>query len=184
MNKRSSTSWIESQKCWSGEAIPARRMEWAQMNQKRLLKVQTKAERYFGKSMSGVVRDGRSILRFIKQKPFHVTPEFLFYVDFYFKRFKLAVEVDGATHRSPMGLAQDQVRTTLLSAHRIRVLRFPNEEVLDDIARVSHAIIREVYKIGSKSDHNRIRTELSRVANLNPEFAERMIPLFLLQPRP
>lgn len=181
MPKRDSTPWIESRQCWSGETIPAPRMEWSLMNQKRLLKAQTNAEKYFGKWFSGLAGKGKSVFRFTKQKPFHVTPEFLFYIDFYFKRFKLAVELDGAHHLTTMGKAQDEVRTKLLSAKGIRVIRFQNDTVLADITPISHSVLRAMYRGKTRPLSNRMRKELRNIARRRPKYAQWMIPEFLLK---
>ena len=51
-------------------------------------------------------------------------------VDFYCHGAKLAVELDGAQHYDPSGLAQDGIRTAYLESLGIRVLRFSNLDVL------------------------------------------------------
>jgi very-short-patch-repair endonuclease len=57
---------------------------------------------------------------------------------------KLIIEVDGAQHAEPRGLAVDKRRTRWLEAHGYRVLRFWNSEVLTNVAGVEIAIMLAV----------------------------------------
>jgi very-short-patch-repair endonuclease len=57
---------------------------------------------------------------------------------------KLIIEVDGAQHAEPKGLADDQRRTWWLESRGYRVLRFWNHEVLTNIGRVEIAIMLEL----------------------------------------
>jgi len=53
-------------------------------------------------------------------------------LDFYCQETKLAIELDGGQHNSPEEMIYDQERTCYLSALGIRVLRFWNNEVLNN----------------------------------------------------
>jgi very-short-patch-repair endonuclease len=57
-----------------------------------------------------------------------------FVLDFYSTAHKLAIEVDGDVHDSQA--EQDEARTEYLGTRGIRVIRFRNEEVLNDIREV------------------------------------------------
>jgi very-short-patch-repair endonuclease len=61
-----------------------------------------------------------------------------FILDFYCPRKKLCVELDGAIHDDQQ--EQDAARTEALAAHKIKVIRFRNEEVLDDLPSVLQRI--------------------------------------------
>jgi very-short-patch-repair endonuclease len=63
-------------------------------------------------------------------------------LDFYAPRWKLAVEVDGASHFTEDGQEYDRARTALLQRFGIEVLRFSNREVLDRIDDVLERIER------------------------------------------
>ena len=54
-------------------------------------------------------------------------------LDFYCEEFRLAVEIDGASHDRPDRLAYDQRRTAWLNARGIEVLRIPAREVLGNL---------------------------------------------------
>ena len=68
-------------------------------------------------------------LRFRRQHPVS-----RYILDFYCVEARLAVEVDGAHHDLPDGIARDAVRDAWLAEQGIRVSRFPVSDVLDDAA--------------------------------------------------
>jgi hypothetical protein len=59
-----------------------------------------------------------------------------FIVDFYCPQLKLVIEVDGAGHFTEQGKAYDRQRTKILEGYGLRVIRFTNDEVLDNIEGV------------------------------------------------
>ena len=61
-------------------------------------------------------------------------------LDFYCPAEKLAIEVDGAQHYTTIGLGNDQERTAFLNNLNIRVLRFENKEVFENINAVIESI--------------------------------------------
>jgi very-short-patch-repair endonuclease len=70
-------------------------------------------------------------IRFYRQKPM------LYYIlDFYEKRTKLAIELDGPIHFTPHAIAYDKRRDAKLKSRGIRILRFRNEEVFEDLENV------------------------------------------------
>jgi very-short-patch-repair endonuclease len=64
---------------------------------------------------------------------------------------KLIVEIDGAQHGEPKGLAADKRRTQWLESHSYRVLRFWNHEVLTNIYGVEVAIIQALGLLAENS---------------------------------
>ncbi len=81
-------------------------------------------------------------IRFRRQ---HAVGQFI--LDFYSAAHKLAIEVDGDIHDHQT--EEDQARTEYLGTRGIRVIRFRNEEVLNETGRVL-AAIREA--IGTEPD--------------------------------
>ena len=66
-------------------------------------------------------------------------------VDFYCPELKLVIEVDGESHFSEEGRANDNIRDQFMLALGIITLRFKNKDVIQDI----DAIQREIkHKIG------------------------------------
>ena len=76
-------------------------------------------------------------VRFKAQHPIDV-----FIVDFYCHKFKLVIEVDGDIHLSQK--EYDDGRTAELERWDLRVIRFKNEEVLNDIEGVVRKIKRYI----------------------------------------
>ena len=70
-------------------------------------------------------------LKFRRQVP--IGP---YVVDFFCPAARLVVEVDGAGHHTAEGMARDAARDALTRAHGVRVLRFPNDEVLRHLPEV------------------------------------------------
>jgi type I restriction enzyme R subunit len=61
-------------------------------------------------------------------------------VDFYFNECKLVIELDGKFHTPGEAKDNDAARTALLNELGITVLRFWNEEVINDPAKVLEKI--------------------------------------------
>jgi methionyl-tRNA synthetase len=81
-----------------------------------------------------LLRDGQvEGFKFRRQHPFEANGE-RFILDFYCDRAKLAVELDGGQHADAH--SRDMQRDRLLAAHGIRVLRFWNNEVLENLEGV------------------------------------------------
>ena len=67
-------------------------------------------------------------------------------VDFYCKRAKLVVELDGSQHYEESDREYDARRTRFLNAQGLKVLRFANTEVKTNLSGVCQVIDREVRK--------------------------------------
>ncbi len=80
-------------------------------------------------------------LLFYRQKPIGA-----YITDFYCHEAKLVIEVDGAGHRTEFGVEQDRVRDEYMSSVGISVLRFSNQEILDNVERVLEMINEKVRK--------------------------------------
>ncbi|MGH2414375.1 MAG: endonuclease domain-containing protein [Microcystaceae cyanobacterium] len=74
-------------------------------------------------------------LKMWRQKPIEH-----FIVDFYCPKLKLVIEVDGDSHFTPDSMAYDAARTNVLEGYGLRVIRFTNDEVLDDFEGVCERI--------------------------------------------
>lgn len=64
-----------------------------------------------------------------------------FIVDFYCAAHKLVIEVDGAIHDAPEAIANDELRDEKLRNWGYTVLRFKNDEVLENITAIKDKII-------------------------------------------
>lgn len=67
-------------------------------------------------------------------------------LDFYCRKARLSVELDGDSHASEEQRRYDEVRTIFLKTHEIMELRFTNEEVYENFEGVCEAIHNEVLK--------------------------------------
>jgi very-short-patch-repair endonuclease len=64
-------------------------------------------------------------------------------LDFFCVKYQLAIEVDGDAHLDPSQQEHDEIRTAYLDAHNIRVMRFKNLEIENQLAVVLRKIIQE-----------------------------------------
>ncbi len=74
---------------------------------------------------------GLAGLKFRRQHPFAQ-----FVLDFYCAEKLLAVEVDGRIHQELVRADHDEARTEFLVQHGVRVLRFKNEDIEQDLPGV------------------------------------------------
>jgi very-short-patch-repair endonuclease len=61
-------------------------------------------------------------------------------LDFYCPKLRLAIEIDGPIHEETGSRVYDRERDAFLQAHNIHVLRFTNEELKTNLAKVIHRI--------------------------------------------
>ncbi len=76
---------------------------------------------------------------FYRQKPLAC-----YIVDFYCAAARLVIELDGSQHYTPDTQQHDAIRTQTLEAMGLRVLRFDNRQVLQELATVIEVIFAEV----------------------------------------
>jgi very-short-patch-repair endonuclease len=74
-------------------------------------------------------------VRFLRQRPIDH-----FIVDFYCAALRLVIEVDGDSHCSEQGKADDAERSAILEGYGLRVLRFTNQQVLAEFEAVCDTI--------------------------------------------
>jgi very-short-patch-repair endonuclease len=79
--------------------------------------------------------------QFYRQKPIGD-----YIVDFYCPRAKLVSEVDGGQHSTDEVTEYDRIKDVYLSSLGLRVLRFPNTEVLKRVEGVVESIEEEISK--------------------------------------
>lgn len=86
---------------------------------------------------------------FLREYPIHFGNQIVkgpYIVDFYCKKARLSIELDGSQHYEEKQLAYDQARTTYLEILEIEELRFPNSEVWENFEGVCETIHRNVRK--------------------------------------
>jgi very-short-patch-repair endonuclease len=80
-------------------------------------------------------------VQFYRQKPIGD-----YIADFYAPKANLVVEVDGSQHLEPAQIDHDRRRTAFLESQGLRVLRFDNRQVLQELDGVMEAIYRAMAK--------------------------------------
>ena len=65
-------------------------------------------------------------------------------LDFYCPSARLAIELDGDSHFTEEAIAYDKERTAFLNALNIRVIRFLNSDVFDNLEEVCNQILTEL----------------------------------------
>ena len=74
-------------------------------------------------------------LRVLRQRPIDN-----FIVDFYCAKLKLVIEVDGDSHFTPEAQIKDKERTDILQGYGLTVIRFTNDDVLNNLEGVCETI--------------------------------------------
>jgi very-short-patch-repair endonuclease len=97
------------------------------------------------KKLWSLLRNNRLGVKFRRQVPYDC-----FILDFYSVEARLVIEVDGAQHYTPEGKRKDKMRDDELRSDGLEVLRFPNEEVLENEEGVEQVIYERVHAALSK----------------------------------
>ena len=74
-------------------------------------------------------------VRVLRQKPIDQ-----FIVDFYCASVKIAIEIDGEHHFTESGTIYDTERSAVLAGYGIEVIRFTNQDVMNDFEGVCQQI--------------------------------------------
>jgi very-short-patch-repair endonuclease len=102
-------------------------------NARELRQEMTEAERKFWM----YVRDKRyKSIRIRRQHPIGS-----FVLDFYWAEKKIGIEIDGGIHKRRDVKEHDEGRTQVLDEQGIRIIRFTNEEVMDNVLGVLKKIV-------------------------------------------
>ncbi|MGB3207663.1 MAG: endonuclease domain-containing protein [Crinalium sp.] len=73
--------------------------------------------------------------KFLKQRPIDN-----FIVDFYCAALKLVIEIDGDSHFTTEAKEYDEARTKVLEGYGLKVIRFTNDDVLNNLEGVCQQI--------------------------------------------
>ncbi|PNV67227.1 endonuclease domain-containing protein [Enteroscipio rubneri] len=88
-------------------------------------------------------------LHFLRTYPISFVPQKVignYIVDFYCRKARLSIELDGDSHYSIRQREYDRVRTTFFEVLEIKELRFTNTEVVENFEGVCEAIHIEVQR--------------------------------------
>ncbi|HER41279.1 MAG TPA: endonuclease domain-containing protein [Salinimicrobium catena] len=64
-----------------------------------------------------------------------------FIVDFYSHSLKLVIEIDGPYHQSEIQKMSDEKRTGILEFQGVSVIRFTNEEIINEMEKVVEKLV-------------------------------------------
>jgi very-short-patch-repair endonuclease len=82
----------------------------------------------------------KEYLRFYTYRVLRQRPIDHYIVDFYCAKLKLVIEVDGEIHNDKIQKEYDDQRTLFLNAYGLTVIRFRNEEVMNEFEKVCEKI--------------------------------------------
>jgi very-short-patch-repair endonuclease len=68
-------------------------------------------------------------------------------LDFYCPQCRLAIELDGSQHNEPINRRKDEKRSDYLRSQNINVLRFWNNEVINNFEGVEERLLDEVKRL-------------------------------------
>jgi len=74
-------------------------------------------------------------------------PILSYITDFYCHELRLVIEIDGGYHNDIEQVEYDKKRTDILNFNGIKIIRFTNNEVINDSQLVLHKILIEAQKI-------------------------------------
>ncbi len=100
---------------------------------------QTESEKVFWEAVRGNHFDG---LKFRRQHP--IGP---FIADFYCHQYKLVIELDGSVHNEIEQQAYDQNRDKWMQEYELTVLRFTNQEVMNNLNLVQQRIRQTIMSL-------------------------------------
>lgn len=109
----------------------------------RMRKNPTAAEKVLWKRLKGF-RKERFIFR--RQHPIE-----FFIADFYCHKIKLVIEVDGGIHLTEERIEYDDSRSEEIERFGIKVIRFKNEDVLENVESVIHEVKLIIDELSSPS---------------------------------
>ena len=84
-------------------------------------------------------------LKFRRQHPVNI-----YIADFYCHKFKLIIELDGDYHNQEEQKQKDEVRTEVLRLNDLKIIRFKNEEVEQNINQVLITIKNKIEQLKEK----------------------------------
>jgi len=124
-------------------------VEIAKVVCRELRKNSTEAERIFWEAVRTKKLNGK---KYYRQYPFFhdITGKETFFVaDFYCHKSKLIVELDGKYNQ--YRLKEDRRRTEILNYLGLRVIRFNNDEVINDLNKVIKKVKQELGNLKNAS---------------------------------
>lgn len=76
-----------------------------------------------------------------------------FIVDFYCHAAKLVIEIDGKQHYTEQGIVYDTERTQVLQGYGLKVLRYTNQQLVDNFQEICWDIERNLLTMTTQSEN-------------------------------
>ena len=86
-----------------------------------------------------------SYFKFLRQKPID-----RYIVDFYCAKLRVAIEIDGDSHAE--SVSDDVMRTAILSAQGVSVLRYSNRDVMQNIEGIYEDVLSRIRLINDRGN--------------------------------
>lgn len=118
---------------------------------KQLRRDETEAEKSLWNKLNKNQIQG---LQFRRQHPINI-----FIADLYCPKIKLVIEVDGSIHDIPENEAYDIGRSDILNDYGITVIRFTNNQIIDDINGTINKIELKVKQLLSGISNNPLNND-------------------------
>lgn len=119
---------------YAWENITPKEQKFLLFRREQLLAGQTKAEKAFQRIVDilcETYNQRQRILKYRLQEPYCFGENIVFYVDIYFPKFHMGVEIDGSSHYSKRSKERDEWRSRLLfESRKDTIIRFSNAAVL------------------------------------------------------
>jgi very-short-patch-repair endonuclease len=129
-------------------------------NARELRKRQTGAEELLWQ----LLRDRKlNNLKFRRQHPLSVG----FIIDFYCAEQRLGIEIDGGYHNSAEQQKRDTERTKIINKYGIKIIRFSNEDVLNNTENILKEILHSAFPPLSKNGEGSGVSESNDVRNFS-----------------
>ena len=119
-----------------------------------LLKRKTEAEERFESLLLDLD------IPFAEQKGLLAKSKTFAILDYYLQKpYRIAIEIDGGYHNTPMQVIKDALREQFLKERRIHLIRFKNEEVLEAPEKVKEKLLAFMVKAVQANKSARLRKD-------------------------
>ena len=86
------------------------------------------------------------LYKFRRQHPIHI-----YIADFYSHCLKLIIEIDGEYHNQKAQIQKDDKRNEILISQGVTVMRFTNDEVLNELSKIKTILLNYIESYEEKS---------------------------------
>ena len=147
-----------------GSPVKKRAVDTVRRYQRQSLESLTPGEQEFCRLMSGVCAKTKA--RYVKQPVEYITEGISFRLDFLFRDYRVAVEIDGDSHLGAAAREKDDWRTRLIG---YTVLRFTNFDVTERYLWVRAQVVQAL--LDAPEGYKRLLMEYAVTMRGHPDYA-------------